>query len=295
MNKFFKNDEQLPPSSESSIKNRLEALSLESIYVANVIEVFKGVLPDLISKIKNTLNDIPKYTDIVHKNKIVSDIKLISSLNKDLEDKLKLINYVSRKDLLISVPEGFNGNLIEYTKLLYILTSKIYPEANKLLSQYKIIISGFLTNKEEKLSLTDYTILFNSVKRQRENFISEISEFYPNGTSTSRAKLGSVINKFSDIDILVKNVIDINNVRKSNILSDVSQSTSDITKILDIIIERVSKGDIVNINGSVAKNLAEGAYEIAKYVEFVSIFNYKLDQVTATTINLLSQLNEEIK
>ena len=295
MKTLFISNEQLSPPSEDSIKNQLEALSLEAINVANVIEVFKGVLPDLVGKIKQTLENIPRYTDIIHKNKLTSDIKLINSLNKELSDKIKLTNYVDRRELLISVPEGFKGNLVDYTILLNGLTSKIYPEANKLLTEYKFIISGFLTNKDQKISLKDYTTFFNSIKRQRENFTSDVSEFFTNNSSTSRAKLGSVINKFSDLDIIIKNVTEANIVRKDNILSDISQSTNEITKVLDTIIDRVSKGDISNISGASAKNLAEGAYEIAKYIEFVSIFNYKVEQATATLLNLLSQLNEEIK
>lgn len=295
MKTLFISNEQLSPPSEDNIKNQLEALSLEAINIANVIEVFKGILPDLVGKIKQTLESIPKYTDIIHKNKLTSDIKLINSLNKELSDKIKLTNYVDRRELLISVPEGFKGNLVDYTILLNGLTSKIYPEANKLLTEYKFIISGFLTNKDQKISLKDYTTFFNSVKRQRENFTSDVSEFFTNNSSTSRAKLGSVINKFSDLDIIIKNVTEANIVRKDNILSDISQSTNEITKVLDTIIDRVSKGDISNISGASAKNLAEGAYEIAKYIEFVSIFNYKVEQATATLLNLLSQLNEEIK
>lgn len=295
MKTLFISNEQLSPPSEDNIKNQLEALSLEAINIANVIEVFKGILPDLVGKIKQTLESIPKYTDIIHKNKLTSDIKLINSLNKELSDKIKLTNYVDRRELLISVPEGFKGNLVDYTILLNGLTSKIYPEANKLLTEYKFIISGFLTNKDQKISLKDYTTFFNSIKRQRESFTSDVSEFFTNNSSTSRAKLGSVINKFSDLDIIIKNVTEANIVRKDNILSDISQSTNEITKVLDTIIDRVSKGDISNISGASAKNLAEGAYEIAKYIEFVSIFNYKVEQATATLLNLLSQLNEEIK
>lgn len=295
MKTLFISNEQLSPPSEDNIKNQLEALSLEAINIANVIEVFKGILPDLVGKIKQTLESIPKYTDIIHKNKLTSDIKLINSLNKELSDKIKFTNYVDRRELLISVPEGFKGNLVDYTILLNGLTSKIYPEANKLLTEYKFIISGFLTNKDQKISLKDYTTFFNSIKRQRENFTSDVSEFFTNNSSTSRAKLGSVINKFSDLDIIIKNVTEANIVRKDNILSDISQSTNEITKVLDTIIDRVSKGDISNISGASAKNLAEGAYEIAKYIEFVSIFNYKVEQATATLLNLLSQLNEEIK
>lgn len=104
----------------------------------------------------------------LHKTKINGDIKLINSLNKDLHTKIKLVNYVENRELLISVPEGFQGNFTEYSKLLNELTSKIYPEANKLLTEYKFIISGFLTNKDEKISLKDYTTFFNQVKRQRE-------------------------------------------------------------------------------------------------------------------------------
>lgn len=298
MKTLFTNNEQLTPSTESNIQNQLEALSLEAISIANVIEVFKGILPDLNHKIKTTLEDLSAFVDtktFLHKTKINGDIKLINSLNKDLHSKIKLVNYTENRELLISVPEGFKGNLTEYSKLLNELTLKIYPEANKLLTEYKFIISGFLTNKDEKISLKDYTTFFNQIKRQRENFTNDISEYFTNNSATSKAKLGSVIDKFSDIEVIIKNINAINTVRAGNTLFDVSETTKDIVTILDTIIERVSKGDINNVSGQSAMNLSEGAYEIGKYIEFISIFNYKLEQATSTVTKLLEQLNEEIR
>ena len=61
MKTLFPNNAIYINTSNISIENRLEALSLEAVNVANVIEVFKGILPDLTVKITETLDKLNFY------------------------------------------------------------------------------------------------------------------------------------------------------------------------------------------------------------------------------------------
>lgn len=289
MKTLFPNNAIFINTSNISIENRLEALSLEAVNVANVIEVFKGILPDLTVKITETLDKLNFYKD-----NNSPEIKDMLSNYKELENKLKLINYVEKKDLLISVPEGFKGNLIEYLEVINSLSNKIYPEANKLLNNYKLILASFLTNKDQKISLTDHTNFFNSVKKERENFIYTLSKYQTNNNST-KSRLRDCVNRISDVDILVKKIEIINKVRNNNNIKEIVSTVDEISKLLDTIIQRVDTGDVSNISGASAKNLSEGAYEVAKYIEFVSLFNFKVEQITTTISKLVSQLSNEIK
>ncbi len=289
MKTLFPNDAIYINTSSVSIENRLEVLSLEAINVANVIEVFKNILPDLNVKITETLDKVSFYKD-----NNSPEIKEILSNYKELEKKLKLINYVDKKDLLISVPEGFKGNLIEYLEIINSLSNKIYPEANKLLNNYKLILAGFLTNKDQKISLTDHTNFFNNVKKERENFIYTLSKYQTNNNST-KSRLRDCIDRITDVDILVKKIEIINKVRNNNNIKELVSTVDEISKLLDTIIQRVDTGDVVNISGASAKNLSEGAYEVAKYIEFVSLFNFRVEQITTTISKLVTQLSNEIK
>ena len=289
MKTLFPNDAIYINTSSVSIENRLEVLSLEAINVANVIEVFKNILPDLNVKITETLDKVSFYKD-----NNSPEIKEILSNYKELEKKLKLINYVDKRDLLISIPEGFKGNLNKYLDLITEISNNVYPEANKLLNNYKLILSGFLTNKDQKISLTDHTNFFNSIRVKRESNISKLS-FYQTNNNSSKAKLKDSIEKINDIDLLVKKTEIINKVRNNNSLQELVGTVQEISKLLDTVIERVSVGDIANVSGASAKNLSEGAYEVAKYIEFVSLFNFRVEQITTTISKLVTQLSNEIK
>lgn len=289
MKKLFATNENFTNTSDRSISNKLQGLSIEAINVANVVEVFKGILPSLSTKISETLSDLDFY-----KESNSPEIKKLLSNYKVLEKKLDLVNYVSNKDLLISVPEGFKGNLVEYLSLLEKLSVQIYPEANKLLTNYRLILSSFLSNKDQKISLLDHTNFYNTVKRDREGFISTLSSYQTNN-NVSKAKLSTTINRIGDIDTLVTKTENINKIRNNNNIKELVSSIKEITILLDTVIERVNTGDVNNISGPSAKNLSEGAYEVAKYIEFVSLFNFKIEQITATVIKLVDQISNEIK
>lgn len=271
-----------------SLESQMAHLSIESELVSNVIEYFKNIIPSLSGKIKELLESL-ESTD-VNKDAVL----LIMTSNKSLLKKIPYADYSNYSKLLVSVPEGFKGDILEYTKMLNQLNPKVFKEANNLLTEYSFILSAFITNKDSKITLNDHTHLYNKIKKNREDLTRHMVHYFSTGNS-SKTYLGQVLGRLKDLDDLAKSTIALN--REDNVnsnLDEIVKSTNNILSLLDIVTDGIQKGSINNVSGAAAKNISEGAYELAKLIEFVSLYSFRVDQVININSKIMDQLDKAI-
>ena len=269
-----------------SLESQLERLALESNFLSNVIETFKDTIPSLVTKITEGAGRLTTISFTSGASE-ASDIK---SLTKKLTIVSAPVGFSAYKDTLVSVPEGFKGSLVDYLRTLSSLSAEVFQGANQILGEYNVVLAAFLTNKENKISLKDHTDLFHRVQKRREQLTSEISKFFPGNSDLSKAKLGSIIDRLADINEVIAGYHKLDNGHISDNLKDIAASTNKAADMLNLVIGNVESEGAGGISGVAVKNIAEGAYEIGKYVEFTAIFKYRVEQALGTVISLLEQL-----
>lgn len=267
-----------------SLESQLERLSLEAISTANVMETFKSIIPNLISKIKTSLSE---YDD-AEVPKIVSEI---TSEAKELDKKLKYATLAQYNKLLVSVPEGFRGLLVDYVKMLDGQALGIYGEANKSLVEFKFLLSAFITNKDNKITLKDETGLYKQLDQHRQSTLKEIAVYYPEGDSRSRAYLSDVIRRLGDMDTLFLSVVSLQKKHYEQNMKAINKSVTECVELLDIVLKTLSDRSVTNISGAASMNISEGAFHIAQYIEFVAVYRFRTMQALETTSKLFKQLN----
>lgn len=272
-----------------SLESQMQHLALEASVVSNVIETFKSIIPNLADSIYNQYKSFSQNDDNVRV--IVEDAKLTFG---KLKLKLPHASFVSQSKLLVSVPEGFVGNLLAYSLTLSNMSNAVFSEANKTLGEYNFALSAFISNKESKISLKDHTDIFVRTRTRREELTSNITTFFPKDSDLSKAYLGDVIHRFGDLETLLHSVERLNNQRKEHNLAAVSESVKKSLDLLNIIINDSKNNGIAQVSGAAAQNISQGAYEIGKYVEFITVYRYRVEQLVSTIEKLMKSLEENI-
>jgi len=273
-----------------SLERQLEQLAIESNVLANVIDTFRNIVPDLKTKIfefKDRLTSSATASD--------KEVKHCEDLFRHLSPKTKYANYVNYSKTLVAVPESFKGNLLQYILLLNKLAPEVYSEANKLLGEYNFVLSTFISNKETKISIKDHTDIFHKAKTARERFSLEISAFFPTNNPQSRNYLGHVIERFYDLEKILDETKKLNNTHSKQNIKNIAELVNNSCDSLDIIIRNLQTQGVSNVSGNSAKNISEGAYEVAKYVEFVSAFRYNREQAIVAVEKLFETVDRVIK
>lgn len=280
---FIDND-----STSISLESQLERLSIEANLFNNVIDTFRNIVPNLLNKLTDISLTINPDTI---ENEIV---KNISNDFAKLSKKIEHVNFGTYNKTLVSIPEGFKGYLLDYISTLEALSSDVYIKGNSILNDYNTIISSFINNKEEKIALKDNTQLYKQTAKDREKISNILKDYFPTSSSTSKAYLETVVARFNDLDKLVEKVSSFNREHNKQNMKQFKMNIDKTTSLLNIIIDE-SNNSISNISGNAAKNIAEGAYEIAKFIELVSIYRFKSEQAIVTIGSLIKVLNEKIK
>lgn len=267
-----------------SIENQLSRLSMEAEVLSNVINTFKNIVPNLAHKLKDVLGTIDTNND----DKFVKEI---DGLNQQIKPKLKNVNYVLYKKTLVSVPEGFHGNFLEYVMKLLTILPNFYTMSNELLGEYNFVLSSFITNKENKTALKDHTALYKKAANIRTSVNDEVSGFFKSHDS-SKKYLENVISKFGDLDILSIEIKKLTKIHNNQNLEQFKESVKKSSDLLNIIIKNVQDEDSSMVSGASAKNISEGAFEVAKLVETVSIVNFRTQQIIQSVVKLFETVDK---
>ena len=258
---------------------QLDYLALEAGFTANMANAVKSVFPELMDKLRSGFVSQP---DLRESGGIV--------LSKDKEFVLKELahfKYVNYMDLDTVVPEGFVGNFIEYCEVLQEHCDKIVKMSNEVLQPYYVYLSTFVTNKDSKISTKSNLNLYKQLEQERKRLHLLASKFFMNGSFQATRPISSVIRRNEDFKELYRSVTDLESkLRGIDVVVFNSQVKSCVT-LLDSIILQTKTNASSMISPEAARNLAEGAYEIAREIEFFATTSFAI-QVFIQSVNELT-------
>lgn len=277
-------------ASTLSLESQLEQLALESEALANVIETFRSVIPNLVTSLREKLailrgDDREHYTD-------TTDFKKNFDVLKNRTNNVAFTAYAKT---LVMVPEGFNGNLVEYLAFLERSSPAIFSEAQELLAEYNTIIAAFISNKESKISLKDHTAFFERVEATRSKINDELNTFFTGKAADSnktRIYLGTVINRFAELETAAGHARKLEVTYANQNLKAIADGTNRVVELLNILIRSTSSTGVSKVSGPAAMNISKGAYTMGRFIEFISIYRFHTQLALKSYVTLVKQLNE---
>ena len=267
-----------------SLETQLEQLALEANFLPNVIASFKKTLSGLFASLKDSEALIRGLID--KKEQCLADIKIYTDSVK-VTDKIIYANYGER---LISKPENFQGHFLDYAEVLNSVASDLYKLRAEIMPQYVGILSSFLTNKDDKLALKDHTIIYNKLANERTSAGNKLKQFFPRDNGLSKIEFKKVVARLADLKPLYSQTTTLAKLQIKSNLTIIQKDVTQCTELLNMLIEQVNNGTITNISSNSAMNIANGAYEVAKFVEFIGVVYFD----SMVFINIVIRLAEDM-
>lgn len=268
-----------------SLEHELRRLALEANFVQNLASQFNTLLPSLASKLSG-------HTELFKAR--LFEKPRVKELYTAYDTAKPVINqavFASYQDTLVSVPEGFSGDFMQYLKLLINLHSHVYKEANSLLSEYNALLSSFITNKDAKISNTGHDGLYHKAQYQREDITKQLAHFFTK-SDNSKVKLKTLIQRFSDVKVLTDLAVDLEKLQDPKHLISIANAVEKAIQMLGIIRDQLEADKIMEVSGVSASSIANGAYELGQFVEFVAVYNFKCNQAVTAVKNTLERISE---
>ena len=278
------NEEMTPASYELLVKR----LVVESNVVSNAIAVFHSLLPKSAELIQSYIPGLNKLIDPSEQKPNIT-----SKIHKDVVKAVEAYSFLVYESTLVAVPEGFNGKLIPYLQLLLSYDKRIIEDGRKVLADYNLQLSMFLSNADIRTSVKSHAETYKKIRKEREERQKQLEQFFDKTFSTlSRRPLNKVIDRFADLDVVFTLAEKLDQSRKGQNYKVIASDVQKTTDLLALINQRMDQGDIANVSGHTAKNLAEGAYEVAKYVESIALYGYYVETAIGSTNNIAEQLRK---
>lgn len=256
----------------------IDSVTDNSVATEGVSELLVKVMPGINNGFKTILNTI-KPTSIIE-----------VLFEDSLEVALGKVNYVSLSKLDLPVPEGLQVKYLTYLETLESSTRRLV-DLPKNLEDFTRYVAGILTNHDSRVSTVSQDNLFRELDSSRGVAYAAISSCFNGGTRAKR-KYSELVDRNADwpvVETKVKAVVkELNQYDRSDLIDKAKHLHSLLQKV-----EQTSKrGGFDLANPNVLKTLAEGAFQLASELEYLSVLYYRvlgLTKAVAEDIKLIKK------
>ncbi len=242
-----------------------ESISDSAMVIDSTLPTFGNHLLDLAHSTIGTFNILKNATQT---------FSFLSSLLK--KENIDNVNFIDLSTVLITVPEGFKGNLANYSKVMNIVYKDIMTKTYEYNSALTIALGSIVTNKSEKLSSKSYEGFYNSYKKLREDSQKITTEYFDQSTQ-SKIALGEVYSNKNELTDSFNSIDELKKQIKTTNISTILTSVNEINSLLLEINNQIKLDPGIKFSPQVVQLISEGTYETAKYFEYLSVLFYECD------------------
>ncbi len=200
-------------------------------------------------------------------------------------------NYVTLSQMPARVPEGMKGAYLAYLHVLA-EASEYASQIVERLSHYTLFLGELINEQGVQLNTRFNRKYYNELKAKRDEFTGMLGTLIIPGSTKVDTTYGAVVQRNADW----KTVFDLLNVVSGQINSvnkrTINKKVEEAANYLGVIETKVGRGELQDISPQMVAELAEGAYEIGKDVEYFVAVWYKVQVVTEAVNATILTLNK---
>jgi hypothetical protein len=268
--------------STPSLELTLESISLEANVLTNAVSTIKNLFPNLLRGISNSFNKQDSLPQVE---------VLYTKLQNSALYKLKHVDHLDLDALSVVVPEGFISDYITALKVSMDGINYMNSVANNVLKNYKVYVSMVISNRDDKTSLRDNSSHYKEYARSRDIINQEFSKLYKSNSFEVSRPFTKLIRRNSDVNVVFHETNKLLDLLKMIDIRNVKDQTNSISDLLQIVIDQVEAKKIDNVSPETLKNLATGAYEVAKQVETFSACYFRIKTIVESIDVFTKQLD----
>jgi hypothetical protein len=250
----------------------LENLRLAAENTDNIFSTAMRLLPAIKDDLQSSVGAVTSMLSDVNLPELSKFSVLATGF---LKTSFKESDLEKFSKVFISVPEGFMGNILTYTGDLEESLKFYETQTAPFIKEFYITVSAFVTNKDRKLSIKDDTSKYSRLEKERTTLEKVISKSFNTG-NVGRVVFSEPYNSVGEFNQTMANVAKLVKKIESYKLDAITKQVKQIVDVLDIAIRSAKNGDYTNASKESLMNLANGTFELAKQLEFISVTIYRV-------------------
>lgn len=240
----------------------------------------KGYLENIGLQLSSLLNKGKALITFSKPNKL--KIKVVTLNNKPKKEMSFLI-YGER---LFVVPEGFEGNILDYGNDLLTVSQQVFDNTPILLDNLNKFLARTITQKdylEKGFTLDgDYKKLIKLTDKRNQYFSKEATAVQP---------LNKILNSKKELEEYSAMASDINTLISGLKLGAIDKQTIELTGLLDVIIESFKEED-VSAAKTKLKELINYVDALSEHLRLTSILYYECQVYVNIHNDIINKVNQ---
>ena len=201
------------------------------------------------------------------------------------EEAGQQVNYTTISKLPLQVPQGFNGNLSAYMKLLAEASQHSEDIITNSMKPFEKFLADIITNKTSMADASKYQFVQSKLAVPREKLNAALGKHFRNGSHETRSQFGKVFGNLRDYYTCVEQCSQLNDWLATVKINDIKKSMQAIVEYSNDLIEMVERKHIEDVSMANLKYLAEVSYDMGRELEFFAILVYRIQVVSATMLD----------
>ena len=258
-------------------------VSLESSHLAGFAKTVGEVVPNMVKMTVGFLKGqtFAPVTDYPELGASAKFMRMIES--KD---------YMAINPTQIQVPEGFDGDLAEYSSLLKQSAVHASQVVSRVLQPYNEFLSGLLSTPTSQVSTYDALAYMKRLNKDREKLLEEIGKQFRANIRTSEMPMGRVIRRNRDWSDMLMNLRDAEQHINSVTNQEVKKATDGCIDLLDAVRGMAGSKQLDNVSAEVIQALTMHTLSTAKEVEFYALTSHRIAVLKNATANNIKKLEK---
>lgn len=260
-----------------------DTVALESGFVGNMAQTLRNVFPTVTRE----------FHEFVKNMGFVDSAPVSFSGDKSKFEKvLQQKSFVNIAPILVTVPEGLAVPYLEYLEQLEPAVEYASSVMIQVLVPYSMYLANIVTNKDAKLSSVEFGKQHTRWEQSRNNFNTKLGSCFAPGSMRSEVPYNKAVRRNADWKEVFEKIEVISRKINSVKRTEIKQTVDSCVHMIDTIQRMIDRNELDGVTPQVSRGLAEGAYQVAREVEFFSLVYYRCLAVVGSVENTVKRINK---
>lgn len=251
-----------------SIRIESQMISLEAFAPSQGLKAVVSRLPGLVSNVTEFIGK--QFADKATEFKMVNGAKSVEALKK--------VTFADVRGLTIYKAPG---QTVSYNELLTVLediqSGVIDRMVTEALIPFDTWLAVQLTNPEQLSSVRNARHIPGFIQHDIDSYAKRLGACFDTKDVSSTAEFGKLVERLTDWAPIVKRTNALTEKAMSVPRKDIVTITERITENMNTLVTRIKSSDSgYELSGATMASLATLCYNLAREIEFYSVFMYKV-------------------
>jgi len=233
---------------------------------------------------------VASFTDTALENEVIN-------LPRDQRKFLELVSKVSYNRLseaTVVTPEGLVTNYLQLAQTLKQAVVHSKEKLDESLNHYGRYIAVLINNPTMWLSTKDEMVYYSNLEKDRTALASLMDACYDPGNHNTSTQYQDVVGRNNDWYDILKTTLEVSDALNGFDRKQIKKSITNIVELVELIRSKakVDGGLNDNISSQVLTGIADGAYQIAKELEFHAVIHYRALALTTALTESIALVTE---